>query len=153
MVMKWWWYINKIRAKLLLLSVISSVKLREALWCLSWRNNLINMKGYKVWTSTFNSSTTTTFIPFNNNLSPNYPLTPPSYTASNCFPSFQSQRPKLIAQNFKPHILLCTSLPSKYHFPPILQSVLIVYFLICCILCVFHMGLWKSLSLGLYLKC
>ncbi|KAG5013562.1 hypothetical protein AAZX31_09G184500 [Glycine max] len=62
------------------------------------------MKGYKVWNSTF--------IPFNNNLSPNYPLTPSSYTASNYTPSFQNQRPKLKAQNFKPHILLCASLPS-----------------------------------------
>ncbi|KAJ1382176.1 hypothetical protein SESBI_44515 [Sesbania bispinosa] len=68
------------------------------------------MKGYEVWTSTFNS--TTTFFPFNDNLSPSYPFTPSIYTASKCFPSFQNQRRKLIAQNFKPHILLCGSLPS-----------------------------------------
>lgn len=70
---------------------------------------IVDMKGYKVWTSTFNSATT--FIPFNNNLSP---ITPSSYNAPKYSPSFQNQRPKLIPQNFKPHILQCTSLPSPH---------------------------------------
>ncbi|RDX82043.1 putative protein, chloroplastic, partial [Mucuna pruriens] len=65
------------------------------------------MKGYKVWTSTFN-----TFIPFNNNLSPTYSITPSSYNASKYSPSFQNQRRILITQNFKPHFLLCASMPS-----------------------------------------
>ncbi|XP_061336867.1 uncharacterized protein At4g37920 isoform X1 [Gastrolobium bilobum] len=58
------------------------------------------MKGYEVWTSIFN---TTTFFPFNDNL---------SLTLSFSSPSFHNQRTRLVAHNLKPHILLCASLPS-----------------------------------------
>ncbi|ESW30320.1 hypothetical protein PHAVU_002G143200 [Phaseolus vulgaris] len=66
--------------------------------------NNLNMKGY------FNS--TTSFTPFNSNLSPSYPASPSSYTASKFSPSFISQRQNLKVQNFKPHVIICTSLSS-----------------------------------------
>jgi len=107
------WYINKIRENLPLLNVIWRAK-SERIRCCGWRNYL-NMKGY------FNSNTT--FTSFKNNLSPTLPTSPSSYTSSNFSPSFLSQRQNLKVQNFKPHVVICTSLSSEYHFPLIfLQS-------------------------------
>ncbi|XP_057758987.1 uncharacterized protein At4g37920 [Arachis stenosperma] len=72
------------------------------------------MMGYEVCTSIFNTTNTTpTLIPFNDNLSPACHVTPSPSSASKSSLFFtKHQRTKLFPQNFKPHILLCASLPS-----------------------------------------
>ncbi|MED6221694.1 hypothetical protein PIB30_057273 [Stylosanthes scabra] len=71
------------------------------------------MMGYDVCTSIFN--TTTTLIPFNDNLFPPCHVTPSPSSASNSSLSFST---KLFPHNFKPRILLCASLPSPQASSP-----------------------------------